>query len=164
MSEKKRINIEEAFSNRSMSRRKLLLGAAAVAATATAGSGSAFAAEGHNHSHHSSNKYNALIDSALDCIKTGQACIDHCIELFKTGDTSVADCADTVQEMLAMCTALTQMASYHSKYLPEVARICRKVCLDCEKECRKHAKKHVQCKACADSCKTCAQECKKLAA
>ncbi len=162
MSENKKISIEKSFSNMSMSRRKVLLGAAAVAATATTGSSAAFA--GMEHDHHSGNRHDAVIDSALDCIKTGQACIEHCIGLFKTGDTSVAECADTVQEMLAMCTALTQMASYNSKQLPQVARICREVCLSCEKECRKHEDKHAQCKACAESCETCAKECKKIAA
>jgi len=163
MSEKQSAGIEASFTNMTMSRRKILLGAAAIAATATAGSSSVLAME-NDHSHHSSNKYDAVIDSALSCIKTGQSCIDHCIGLFKTGDTSVAECADTVQEMLAMCTALSQMAAYNSKQLAEVAGICRKVCLHCEDECRKHEDKHAQCKACADSCKTCAKECEKIAA
>ena len=163
MSKNKPAEITEPFSNISISRRKILLGAAAVAATATATSGSVFAAE-HNHSHQLSKKYDGVIDSALDCIKTGQACIEHCIELFKVGDTSVAECADTVQEMLVMCTALHQMASYKSKQVAEVAKICREACLICEKECRKHEDKHVQCKVCADSCEECAKECKKIAA
>jgi Cys-rich four helix bundle protein (predicted Tat secretion target) len=164
MSDKNQPELTEAGSTISLSRRQVLLGAAAVAATATAGSSSAFAAMEHDHSHHMMNNNEAAIDAALGCLKKGQACLDHCIELFKTGDTSVAKCADTVSEMLAMCTALSQMASYNSKHLAKVAGVCRQVCLDCEKECRKHEDKHAACKACAESCERCAAECKKLAA
>ncbi|MDH5389493.1 MAG: Csp1 family four helix bundle copper storage protein, partial [Gammaproteobacteria bacterium] len=100
--------------------------------------------------------------AALDCIKTGQACNDHCIELVKTGDTSIADCMDILTESLAMCIALSQMASAQSSHLPELAKLCISVCEECEKECRKHEKKHAACKACADSCNACIKACKKI--
>lgn len=146
------------------SRRDILLGAAAVAATAT--SNSAFSATDHNnhnmHNHSSGNE--DIINAALDCVKTGQACNEHCIELVKSGDTSIADCMDVLAESLAMCTALAQMASHKSSHLPELAKLCIAVCEDCEKECRKHEKKHAACKACADSCNDCIKACKKVAA
>lgn len=170
MSEKQQPEQTETLSEAAVNRRQVLFGAAAVAATATTlGSGSVFAGshsghDGHDHHAMMMEKNEPAIDAALDCMKKGQACIDHCIELFKSGDTSVAKCADTVQEMLAMCTALSHMASYNSKHLAKLAGICRQVCLDCEKECRKHEDKHAACKACAESCEHCAQECKKLAA
>ncbi len=156
--EKNKMNYEGNLINR----RKALQGMLAV--MATTGSGLAFAGMNPEHAHHAANKQQAVIDSALDCVKTGEACLDHCIELFKGGDTSVAECADTVNEMLAMCTALSRMASYRSHHLKDLARVCLEVCKDCEKECRKHADKHAECKACADSCKQCIKECKKIIA
>lgn len=145
----------------SLGRRELLTGATAV--IAMAGSNIAFAETDHKH-HHASNPNEAIVDAALDCLKTGQACLDHCILLFKKGDNSVAACADTVNEMLAMCTTLSKLASYQSRHLKAFAKVCMESCIDCEKECRKHEDKHAECKACADSCKNCIEQCKKLAA
>ena len=142
------------------SRRDILLGAAAVATTVA--SSAAFSATGHEH--HKMNSNTDLIDTALDCIKTGQACNDHCIDLVKGGDTSIAECMSTVSEMLAACAALSQLASYKSKHLPALAKVCLAVCEDCEKECQKHEDKHAECKACADSCRDCIKACKKVAA
>lgn len=156
--------IEKSTAVDSQTRRDLLLGAAAIATTLTAGT--SFAANEHDHSAHQHNsKANTdIVDAALDCLKTGQACNDHCIDLIKSGDTSLANCMDTLTETLAMCNALAQMASYQSSRLPEVAKICISVCEDCEKECRKHEKKHEICKACADSCNECIEACKKVTA
>ena len=147
------------------SRRDILLGTAAVAATLA--STTAFSAtdhSNHNAHQHMQNNNSDIIDAALDCVKTGQACNDHCIELIKDGDTSIANCMDVLVESLAMCTALAQMASANSSHLPELAKLCISVCEDCEKECRKHEKKHASCKACADSCNVCIKACKKIVA
>lgn len=144
----------------SMGRRELLTGATAV--MAMAGSNMAFAQM--DHQHHHSNPHEAAIDAALDCLKKGQACLDHCMILFKKGDNSVAACADTVNEMLAMCSTLSKMASYQSKHLKAFAKVCIATCKDCRKECRKHEDKHAECKACADSCKNCIAQCEKLIA
>ena len=141
-------------------RRNILFGATAVASVVA--SNSVFSAT--DHKHHQMNRNTGLIDTAMDCIKTGQACNDHCIELVKSGDTSIADCMSTVSEMLAACTALLQLASYQSRHLPAIAKVCIDVCNDCEKECRKHEDKHVECKACANSCLDCIEACKKIAA
>jgi len=145
----------------SLERRKVLTSAGVVATMAAVSPALAFGADSQ-HEHHTTPSNSNLVDTALNCIKDGQVCIDHCIELFKSGDTSVAKCADTVQEMLAICTALSQFASYQSKYLQALAKVCIDVCQDCEDECRKHAEKHAACKACADSCEKCITECKKL--
>ncbi len=141
-------------------RRDLLKGA--IVATTTMAAGSVFAST-NEHMHHS-NSNSGLVDTALDCVKTGQACLGHCLDLFKQGDNSVADCADKVTEMLAMCTALSQMASYNSKHLASFAKVCASVCKDCKKACEKHAKKHKACKACAESCEHCIKACEKVAA
>ena len=141
-------------------RRDLLKGA--VAASAVMASGTALASS-KDHSHHQNSNL-GVVDTALDCVKNGQVCLDHCIDLFKQGDTSVADCADKVTEMLAMCTALSQMASYQSKHLAAFAKVCAAVCKDCKKACDKHADKHQACKACAESCEDCIKACENIAA
>lgn len=144
-------------------RRDLLKGAVVATAAMATGASSSVIGASNEHMHHG-NPNTALVDTALDCLKTGQACLDHCIDLFKMGDTSVADCADKVTEMLAMCNALSQMASYQSKHLAAVAKVCAAVCKDCKKACDKHADKHEACKACAKSCEDCIEACEKIAA
>lgn len=143
------------------SRRDLLKGAIAASA-ATMASGTVLAGTGHQHHDHI-NSNTALIDTSMDCLKKGQACLDHCFELLKKGDNSIAECADKVNEMLVMCTALSQMASYQSKHLKELAKVCVAACKDCKKECDKHDK-HAECKACSDSCADCIKACEKIAA
>ena len=143
-------------------RRDLLKGA--VVASAAMASSTVFGASNdHSHMNHG-NPNSGLVDTALDCVKSGQACLDHCIDLFKMGDTSVAECADTVTEMLAMCNALSQMASAQSKHLGKLAKVCAQVCKDCKKACDEHADKHKACKDCADSCAACIKACEKIAA
>lgn len=143
-------------------RRDLLKGA--VAASAVIASGSAFGANmDHSHMNHG-NPNEDVIDTTLHCVKSGQACLDHCIDLFKMGDTSVANCADKVTEMLAMCNAMSQMTSYQSKHLAKVAKVCAAVCKDCKKACDEHADKHKACKDCSDSCEKCIKACEKIAA
>lgn len=140
------------------SRRALLKGAGGVAALAAMGVMQQAVAAASEHAHHhpaSDDGRSRLVDSALACIKSGEACNAHCIELFKTGDTSVAGCADAVQEMLAACAALSKLAAYDSRHLKSMVQLCLDVCSDCEKECRKHEAKHAECKACADSCADC---------
>ncbi|MDH5485477.1 MAG: four-helix bundle copper-binding protein [Gammaproteobacteria bacterium] len=145
----------------SASRRHMILGATAMATAAGLGlSGTASAAMDHNHMHAIPAGRQKIIDSTLDCVKAGQACIQHCIDMFKMKDTSMAECADTVQEMLATCTAMSQMASYDSKHLKEFASLCIKVCKDCKKSCDIHADTHAACKACAESCADCIKSCK----
>lgn len=141
-------------------RRDLLKGA--VVASAALASNTVLGSS-NDHMHHG-NPNSDLVDISLDCVKSGQACLDHCIELFKMGDNSVANCADKVTEMLAMCTALSQMASYQSKHLAKFAKVCAAVCKDCKKACDEHADKHKACKDCSDSCKDCIKACEKIAA
>ena len=144
-------------------RRKLLAGTAAVAATLSTGSS---LAEGHKHKHHhhSSGMHSELIESALDCIKTGEACDNHCLELVKSGDTSIAECMDIVKQMLPMCRTLASLASAESDHLLAFAQVCAVVCKDCEAECKVHADMHIECKACMESCTECIKQCEKLTA
>ena len=148
-------------------RRNLLKGATVAAATMALGSIALEAAEKAQHCHTLRGEACAnqgVIDSTLQCVKDGRACLDHCIVLLKSGDLSMANCTETVNEMLVMCDAMSQMATYNSAYVKELAKICIKTCEDCERECAKHEKVHAECAACAKSCRACIKECKKIAA
>jgi len=150
---------ESSENKTTISRREVLLGAGAV--LAAAGVPNVFAKQEHHHGH---GKYPDVVTATLDCIRTGEACLDHCLSFFKKGDTSMAECADSVNQMLAMCTAMQKLASHNSKYAAEMAMTCVRVCKDCELACNKHAKKHEVCRACADACKDCIRACKQIAA
>lgn len=143
-----------------LTRRQVLMGAGVV--LAAAGAPNVFAKTEHNHNHQG--KYPGVVKATLDCIRTGESCLDHCLDSFKKGDTSLADCADSVNQMLAMCTAMQKLASHNSKYAAEMAMTCVRVCKDCEVACKKHAKKHTVCRDCANACKDCIRACKKIAA
>ena len=147
-----------------MNRRELLLGGLAMAGTALAGR--AVAAE-HNHEamaqHHHDAPYAALALATSDCLQKGQACLSHCLVLLGQGDKDMAACAQSVNQMMALCGALQQLANQNSKQLVRVAAIAMDVCKQCEDECKKHADDHEVCKACAESCAACYKECKKTA-
>jgi Cys-rich four helix bundle protein (predicted Tat secretion target) len=157
-----------------MNRRELLLGAVAMAATATAGK--TFAAD-HDHMDmdhmnmdhmnmghdHQSTRNEKLIAAASDCVRKANTCLQHCIDLLGQGDTSMAACAKSSSQVAAVCTALQQLASAESRFLPQLAKVAMDVCKACEEECKK-TEKHPECKACKESCAACYEECKKVAA
>jgi Cys-rich four helix bundle protein (predicted Tat secretion target) len=149
-----------------MERRDVLktVGAAMAAAIAS----SALAAEHDHHNHHDhgamANPYASLIASTSDCLKAGEACLAHCLVLLGEGDKEMAACAQSVNGMLAICSALERLAGQNSKHTAALAKVAADVCAECEKECRKHEKKHAECKACAEACAACLKECKKLSA
>ena len=152
-----------------MNRRDLL--GAAIGGASLAIAANAALADDMDHMEHMEHMDHAammgnvkLAEAARLCVAAGDACITHCLALFVAGDTSVAACAKSVYQMSAMCQALARLASANSEHLAAFAKVCRDVCLDCEKECRKHEKEHEVCKACAESCATCAEECKKVSA
>lgn len=136
---------------RSLNRRELLAGAGALV---VAGAPELVLAD-----HHAEGGMPAaagssaeLIDAALACVKTGDACVAHCLAEFKKGDTMLADCAASVERMLAVCSATARLAALGSPRLGKFAAVCAEICADCEAECRKHAQHHAVCKACADAC------------
>lgn len=150
---------------KTVGRRQFVLGAGmAMAALGVAGNATA---SGHEHAHQGHGSYTppaapvqALIEGAFDCQQTGQACIEHCVQLLKGGDTAMAECLDLAQEMLAICGAMAQLASYNSAHLRKVVAVCIDICTDCERECRKHEKTHATCRACADACAECIKRAK----
>jgi Cys-rich four helix bundle protein (predicted Tat secretion target) len=147
-----------------MNRREILLGGLALAGSTIVSNVQA-ADKNHQHDHHHAATANTeLTNAAADCIQKGQVCLSHCLDLLGQGDKEMASCAKSVNQMLALCGALQQLANQESAYLPRLATLAKDACKKCEDECKKHADKHEACKACGESCKTCASECKKIAA
>ena len=150
-----------------MDRREMLKVATGGLMLAAAGN-TVFAAEpkqhaDHQHMHGSGNKNQSLIDAAADSVKRGQACLQHCIESLSQGDKELGKCAMLVNDMIAACVAIEQLANYNSPHLAKMAKVAMDICHDCEEECRKFEKKHEVCKASAEACAACYKECKKIA-
>jgi Cys-rich four helix bundle protein (predicted Tat secretion target) len=147
-----------------MDRRTLIQTAAssatAAALTAFAAAASAQPADPHAHHHHGAAMNEELIGSAIACLSTGEACLAHCLVLLGQGDKEMAACAQSVNQLLAICSALHKVAIQQGSALKDLARVAAKTCDECEKACRKHASKHAECKACADACADCVQQCK----
>ena len=144
----------------SISRRALLAGTAAFAVGASA---SRALAGDHDHHHDDSAGNDALVRSAGDCGITGEICQAHCQAMLATGDTSLAACSASVNEMMAGCSALMQLAASNSKHLPAMAKLCSAILRDCKAACDKHSE-HDECKACSKACAECIEECEKVAA
>jgi Cys-rich four helix bundle protein (predicted Tat secretion target) len=147
-----------------MNRREVLLSSAALAGAALVGRAQAAEKENaHEHHHHDMSANAALISAAADCVQKGQVCLNHCLYLLGQGDKDMAACAKSVNQILALCGTLQQLANQESTYLPKLAAIAMDACKQCEDECKKHADKHEACKACGESCAACYKECKKIA-
>ncbi len=108
-------------------------------------------------------KYKALEKAANECVATGNDCLRHCFGMYKMKDTSMAECADSVYQLIAGCEALGALAAVNSEHTGHLAKVVEMLCNDCKKECDKFPKIAV-CKACGDACKACAEECRKVAA
>ncbi|MCX7190429.1 MAG: four-helix bundle copper-binding protein [Methylotenera sp.] len=150
-----------------MNRREVLLRGVALAGAAFVGRAQATEMKMDHTHHHDMAAMSAnagLVSAAADCIQKGQVCLNHCLFLLGQGDKDMAACAKSVNQMLALCGALQQLANQESTYLPKLASLAMDACKKCEDECKKHAKKHEACKACGESCAACAKECKKIAA
>nr|ACX33903.1 hypothetical protein [uncultured prokaryote AT3] len=150
-----------------MERREMLAALGAVAMAGLAVQANAAQEAEHQHEHHHDHaggrgKFDGLLASSSDCLGKGESCLAHCLVLLADGDKVMASCAQSVNQLLAFCTALQKAAAQQSPYTARLAKVVLDVCVDCEKECRKHEKKHVQCKACADACAECIKECKAI--
>ena len=86
------------------------------------------------------------------CIEDGNVCLDHCLVLLGRGDTSLAECAKSVRDMLAVCSATQALVAGSSAHVKTAVQLCIDVCTDCERACRKHEAEHAVCKACANAC------------
>lgn len=156
-----------------MDRREILQGGALLSAALFAGMARAAGAgdqdHAHEHLHHAHDhdggvNYSDLAHAATHCVMFGEACIDHCITLLGQGEKEMAACARSVEELLAACNMLRQLATWKSAYVPRMAKVAMDICKACEEECRKHEKKHQPCRDCADACADCYKECAKVAA
>jgi Cys-rich four helix bundle protein (predicted Tat secretion target) len=155
-----------------MHRRDLIEGAGLIALATVAAQAAAqttpqnvpqTAADPHAHHHHGASGPSALTKAANDCVATGDACLAHCLVLLGQGEKDMAGCAQSVNQLLAICGALAKVSAQGGSQLKTLARLSASVCDECEKECRKH-EKHAECKACAESCAACAKQCRAAAA
>ena len=151
-----------------MNRRQFIGGTAAISLAAATTLANAHGNHDHgSHSHAANstdNAYEAARKAAGHCVSAGQVCLTHCITLLSKGDTSMKDCAAAVNQMLALCGAMQNLAAQNSRLTPSLAKVCIEACKQCAAACQKHAVHHAECKACYESCTDCIKECEKIAA
>lgn len=109
-------------------------------------------------------KDQALSSAASECVRSGEACMQHCLNELAKGDKTLGECAQMVNQMLAVCRAVGPIVDAKGKYVRPMAQLCADVCTDCEAACRKHAQHHAICAQCADACATVVKAAKALAA
>jgi Cys-rich four helix bundle protein (predicted Tat secretion target) len=142
-----------------------VLAVAGLAGTTTAHAADAPMPEHEHHDHAAMmGKYGNLLTSTSHCVNIGEICISHCLTLLGQGDRELAACAKSVQDVIASCTALRQLAAANSPHVGKLAAVVADICKDCETECHKHEMKHRVCRDCAEACTQCAKECQKAAA
>lgn len=156
-------------SSSTVNRREMMLGVGAVGAGLLAATLAADSARADSHNSHGGHgqgpqvaPHQALIESALACVKDGAICLDECIVLLGTGNPSMKECIRSVSNMLPACDALARLAALNSAHLQKMAAVCVDICVDCERECKAHADKHWQCRRCMESCQHCIMVCNKL--
>ncbi|MDO4998275.1 MAG: four-helix bundle copper-binding protein [Neisseria sp.] len=154
-----------------MNRRQFIGSAAAVSLSTVAATAAAHGMHNHgshDHAHHAhtaaNNPYDALRTATGHCQAAGNVCLAHCIRLLSQGDTSMKDCATNVNQMLALCGALSNLAAQQSSLVPQLAKVALQACRACAAACKEHAGHHAECKACYESCLACIKECEKVAA
>ncbi len=111
-------------------------------------------------------KLERAVETALACLKDGNACIRHCVDLLGQGDTTLEKCMRTVLDMTAACDGLAKLASYAATpdaNLRAYAAACADYCRTCSAACKKHEDHHAPCKACMESCDECVKACEALA-
>jgi len=146
-----------------MDRREFIAAAGTAAAVASASQAFAQGMGGGETEDMHPPKYKALEKTSIECVATGNDCLRHCLGMYKMKDTSMAECADSVFQLIAGCDALAALAAVNSEHTGHLAKVVEMLCNDCKKECDKFPKIAV-CKTCGDACKGCAEECAKVAA
>ncbi len=158
-------------------RRDVIVGLAGLVATAATTTAHAQSADPSSHANHVKNDAlppasltpvaMALISSTTDCIAAGRVCLARCTDHLAAGVSDMADCQRAVMNMLAVVTAMADVAAY-SNSAPADARslaaACAQFCDTCAEQCRPHANHHEECKACLDACLECAKACKAFVA
>ena len=100
-----------------------------------------------------------LLETSSRCVSTGLLCIRHCQKELLAGNKMMAECLQSVLELVSACQNLQTLAAFESAYLKEFAKITGKICADCAKLCEKHANHMEACKACMEACKECEKAC-----
>ena len=106
----------------------------AIAAALAVGAGTQVQAQTHDHSKMQgpgptgAGPYQGVAVAAADCIGKAQACLAHCLVLLGEGDKSMAECAQTVNQVLALCGALQNLANQQSNLTRALARVALDAC------------------------------------
>jgi Cys-rich four helix bundle protein (predicted Tat secretion target) len=104
-------------------------------------------------------RFGKLAETSSQCISTGLTCIKHCQMELLQGNKIMAECLQSVLELVTTCESLEKLALYDSTYTKDFAKLTAKVCSDCAKICEKHASHMEACKNCMDACKACEKAC-----
>lgn len=144
--------------------RRHLLSAAAVASLAAVAQSASARHEHHDHGsgHHSGGTRGAhadLVAAAAECVATGQVCLAHCIRLLSEGDDSMGDCAKSINQMLALCGSLQNLAAQGATLVPVLAKVVVQGCKECADACKPHVDHHAECKDCYEACQACIKQC-----
>ncbi len=150
-----------------MNRREFIAGTGTLAAMVATATSTVTAHGSDNTAAPAASHLAELATATFDCLKTGEDCLRHCTESLAVGDQSMAACNRTVHDMLAVCEAMSKVATYHTaqaQHTRKLAEVCADICLDCSAACKPHAHHHVTCKRCMESCDACAKACQQVAA
>lgn len=158
-------------------RRDVIVGLAGLVATAATTKAHAQSADPSIHASHRKNDAPppvsptpaalALISSTSDCVAAGRVCLARCTDHLAAGMSDMADCQRAVMNMLAVVTAMAEVAAYSSSAPADarsLAATCAQFCETCAEQCEPHAAHHEECKACLDACLECANACKAFVA
>ncbi|WP_141732349.1 Csp1 family four helix bundle copper storage protein [Oligoflexus tunisiensis] len=142
-----------------MNRRDMIMQAASSVGTLAIGLSMASSTQAAGKAQAAEAKFAKLADASNKCVTTGLTCINHCQKELAQGNKMMADCLNSVLELVAACESLEKLARYDSAYTKEFAKVTAKICSDCAKICEKHAGHMESCKACMEACKDCEKAC-----
>jgi Cys-rich four helix bundle protein (predicted Tat secretion target) len=94
-----------------------------------------------------------LAAAAHTCCGTGRNCLQHCLNMLARGDTSLAETAQSVHEMIAVCEGTATLAAAGSDHLALAARLCEAVCQSVVDAHTASGAQHEACLACVDACR-----------
>jgi Cys-rich four helix bundle protein (predicted Tat secretion target) len=100
-----------------------------------------------------------VLETSSRCVTTGLVCIKHCQKELLAGNKMMAECLQSVLELVSSCENLMTLVALESVYAKDFAKLTAKVCSDCGKICEKHAKHMEACKACMEACRECEKAC-----
>jgi Cys-rich four helix bundle protein (predicted Tat secretion target) len=151
-------NIIECFGV-DMNRRDMIVQAASSVGTLAMGLSMASSAQAAGKAQAAESKFAKLAETSNKCVTTGLNCINHCQKELAQGNKMMADCLQSVLELVAACETLEKLARYESSYTKDFAKVTAKICGDCAKLCEKHAGHMETCKACMEACRECEKAC-----